>query len=77
MIAICTISYSVYSQQVTGKVLDETSAPIENAYVGVNRTKHTHTDHQGTFSLEAGLGDTLEIICLGYENHKKVLEDIS
>src|SRR5690606_15200448 len=60
------------AQTVRGKVLDETSKPINGASVQVKgQQKSTTTDQHGDFSIEAQRGDVLQISFVGYRTSEQ------
>lgn len=72
------INFSLFSQTITGKIVDEYNKPIQDAHV-VNNKKdnHTHSNERGLFSLEqCSVGDTLQISFVGYQSKLVVLKNI-
>lgn len=67
----------LFSHDVTGVVVDELEDPIAGAYViHINSGFHTHTNALGQFSVvDAHIGDTLQIMHLGYETMFYVIEN--
>ncbi|AWG22537.1 TonB-dependent receptor [Flavobacterium faecale] len=70
------LSLTVSAQKSTGKVVDETGNPIENAYLFNNETDaHAHTNQFGVFVIEkTAIGQNLTVTAFGF---KKVNYSIS
>ncbi len=68
-----------FGQSISGNVCDSDKSPIIGAYVlKVSTEKHTHTNELGNFLLkDISIGDTLQIMYLGYETQQIVLKDLS
>ncbi len=68
-----------YGQTVEGKVMDEFRTSIPGADVAhLNSKQHTHTNELGQFSLQGvSIGDTLEIVHIGFEAKKVIIKDSS
>lgn len=64
------ISCSLFSQTITGKIVDEYNSPIQDAHVVNTRIdNHTHSNEKGEFSLEnCSVGDSLQISFIGYQS---------
>jgi outer membrane receptor for Fe3+-dicitrate len=64
------ISCSLFSQTITGKVVNEYNQPIQDAHVVNNKIdNHTHSNEKGVFSLEnCSVGDSLQISFIGYQS---------
>ena len=62
----------VFGQTFKGKLLNAIKSPVEEAYIqNITKGNHTHSDAEGFFSLgNTYVGDTVVIICLGYEQKK-------
>src|SRR5258708_4010777 len=57
------------TKKITGKVIDETGAPVERATVRTKDNKSgTVTGSEGQFTLAVKPGATLIISAIGYEN---------
>lgn len=64
---------SLYSQNITGRVVDESQSPIPHV-IAYSGSEHSHTDEDGKFKLMAlNIGDTLNVEFLGYEDISIVL----
>jgi TonB-dependent Receptor Plug Domain/CarboxypepD_reg-like domain len=65
----------VFSQNISGFVLDETKKPIESAYVLNLKTNiHAHTNEAGFFNInQTQKGDTLKISLLGFISKKIII----
>ncbi len=64
-------SNSIFSQEVTGTVMDETSQPLPGVSVVIEGTSRgTITDFNGKFSIQANNGDVLVFSYVGYETQK-------
>ena len=62
---------SVFSQEVTGTVTDDTSQPLPGVSVSIKGTSSgTTTDFNGKFSITAQNGDVLVFSYLGYESQE-------
>ncbi|MFK7936434.1 MAG: TonB-dependent receptor [Saprospiraceae bacterium] len=74
------MSFSIFSwsQDISGKVLDTQNDPIVGAYVlNISTDKHAHTNEVGQFLLkEVNIGDTLEVVHLGYEGSQLIVRDL-
>lgn len=70
-----TIINMAYSQQIKGLVVNESSQPLEGAYIyNLNSLSHTHSSENGTFVLDnTTLGDSLQIGLLGFKTKNMVL----
>lgn len=68
---ICCITYG-FSQQITGKVLNQENQPIVNALVSISANENiwTKTDENGDFTLAGEVSDKLVAAALGYETIK-------
>ena len=68
----------ILAQTITGKIIDETKEVIVGAYiVHTSSGNHAHSDEFGLFVLKGiNAGDTLEILHLGYENRKVLIESL-
>lgn len=64
------IGCSVFSQTITGKIVDEYNSPIQDAHVvNTKIDNHTHSNEKGEFSLEnSSVGDSLKISFIGYQS---------
>ena len=74
-----TISpFFVIAQTVSGKIIDNTEELIVGAYVIHDYSgNYTYSDEFGSFSLNnVAQGDTLEVLHLGFENKKVLVESI-
>ena len=59
---------------VTGKVVDESGAPLPGVAVIVTGTPNaTISDLDGLYSISASTGNVLEFSCLGYESQSVVV----
>jgi TonB-dependent Receptor Plug Domain/CarboxypepD_reg-like domain len=69
------LSNLVYSQNISGFVMDETKKPIEGAYILNLKTKsHAHSNETGFFNLtQTEKGDTLKIALLGFAPKKTIV----
>ncbi|MBT8318985.1 MAG: TonB-dependent receptor, partial [Gramella sp.] len=62
-------------QTITGTVLDENSEPLFGVTVAVKDTnKGTSTDMDGTYSVEAELGQTLVFTFVGYDAREVIID---
>ena len=62
-------------QAISGKVLDENGGPLPGASVVVKgTTRGTTTDFDGNFTIDAVVGDTLEVSYIGYTTQQVVVE---
>src|SRR6476660_9262660 len=60
---------SLAKQEVTGKVTDETGAPIPNATISIKKTRTgTSASFDGTFKINAAPNAVLVISAVGYES---------
>lgn len=77
LLNLCTLC-QIFGQTLRGKIFDETQTPIPGAYViHLQSDHHAHTNELGYFILnEAGLGDTLQIMHLGFQTIKVVVQDL-
>ncbi|GGK20217.1 TonB-dependent receptor [Yeosuana aromativorans] len=68
-----------YSQQIKGLVVNESSQPLEGAYIyNLNSLSHTHSSENGTFVLDnTTLGDSLQIGLLGFKTKNMVLNAVN
>lgn len=64
------ISCSLFSQTITGKIVNEYNSPIQDAHVvNTKIDNHTHSNEKGEFSLEnCSVGDSLQISFIGYQS---------
>ena len=70
------LPYSVFSQQLTGTVIDrDTQLPIVFASV-YNISINTVTSYAGHFAINLNPGDTLKITCVGYRPYKRAYSSI-
>lgn len=71
------LPYLMIGQTLYGKVTDGQKEPIAGAYiVDITADEHVHSNENGSFSLkEAKVGDTLQIIYLGFETQKVIIEN--
>ncbi len=78
MLLQSTISYS-QSIRINGKVVDEkTNNYIENATIKViNSNKYVVTNKKGEFSINANIGDKIEISHISYKTKRVVLKNAS
>jgi len=78
MLLQSTISYS-QSVRITGKVVDEkTTNYIENATIKVvNSNKYVVTNKKGEFSINANIGDKIEISHISYKTKRVALKNAS
>lgn len=67
------------AQQIKGVVLNESSQPLEAAYVyNINSKSHAHSSENGVFVLDnATVGDSIKVGLLGYKNRLLVLNALS
>ncbi|WP_188651188.1 TonB-dependent receptor [Yeosuana aromativorans] len=74
-----TIINMAYSQQIKGLVVNESSQPLEGAYIyNLNSLSHTHSSENGTFVLDnTTLGDSLQIGLLGFKTKNMVLNAVN
>lgn len=70
------ISFSVFGQGITGTILDNTNAPISDAYIySASKDKHSHSDELGKFKLPTiQSGDTIVVSYLGFETFSRIIE---
>ena len=70
-------SVGLSAQQLSGKVLDQSSNPISDAVIYLNSYKsHSHSDLLGSFTLnDAQVGDTLRVSYLGYETLESIVTE--
>lgn len=55
---------------ITGTVLDESGQPVVGATVMEKGTTHgVVTDYSGAFSLDVGMGATIVVTCVGYQDY--------
>ncbi len=65
----CAFSLSAQSQTIKGVVLDENGQPMTGATVVVPGTqKYSITESDGSFSINAASGETLNVSYLGYDD---------
>ena len=71
--------FQVFGQSISGNICDADHSAIIGAYVlKVSTEQHTHTNELGDFVLEnISVGDTLQVMYLGYETQQVILEDLS
>lgn len=76
LITLLLLTASIQAQELKGKLVSETSKPIEGAYIfNVNTENHTHSNELGFFKIEGNtVGDTLKIGALGFEKISYILE---
>ena len=67
-----------FAQSVSGTIKDTEKAPVPGAYVLKTSTEiHTHSDELGNFTLNnVAVGDTLDVMFLGYKTERVVLTDL-
>lgn len=71
-----TFSFKSFGQELKGRVLNAFNEPLENAYV-VNTTtnSHTHTNENGTFTIEkTSVNSLLEVSILGFEKKSFIMK---
>jgi len=70
-------SVCLFSQNVSGLIIDNSKEKIAGAYVVVSSTEnHTHSDDFGKFMIEnVKIGDSLKIIHIGYEPKTVIVEN--
>jgi len=61
------ISYFIFSQQITGKVVSDSVSVNQVLVVNINSQQQTYSDSRGQFLINAKVGDELRFIKLGYE----------
>lgn len=81
LVLFLSIDYSVSAQQLEqtmrGRIVDlYTKKPVESAHVvNMNTLKGANTDDNGFFYIQAALGDSLYISCVGYKNQTIYVSD--
>jgi len=76
LLTLSTIGLFAQNVNVTGKVTDETGAPLAGVNVKVKGTsKGTQTNNDGSFQITATSGATLTFSYVGYNNLDKKLSD--
>ncbi|MCG8332171.1 MAG: TonB-dependent receptor plug domain-containing protein [Chitinophagales bacterium] len=76
-LVVSVLFFSTYltQAQITGLVLDyDTNDPLIGAIVRSGK-KHTTTDLDGTFQIDAQVGDSIEIKYLGYQTYLSTIKD--
>jgi len=70
-------SVCLFSQTISGLIIDNSKEKIAGAYVVVSSTEnHTHSDDFGKFMIEnVKIGDSLKIIHIGYEPKTVIVEN--
>lgn len=73
------LPFFALGQSISGNVCDSEQSPIIGAYVlKISTKQHTHTNEAGDFTLDdIAIGDTLQIMYLGYETKKIILKELS
>ena len=73
------LPFFLVGQNLKGRVLDTANTPIVGAYISnLSSDKHAHSNETGHFLLtEPSVGDTIEVVYLGYETKRVILKDIS
>ncbi len=66
-----------FSQDLTGRIVDELNQPIEAAYIfNINSENHAHSSESGDFKLKGSkVGDSVRIRLIGYETRIIKLKD--
>lgn len=69
---------AVMAQTLTGKVVDEFDAPIQDAHVVNTRTdRHAHANESGAFVLEdVRSGDTVRASFVGFRSTEIIIDDV-
>ena len=75
LLLLVMVPLFAFTQALEGKILGEKKSPIVGAYIiNVSTQEHTHSNDGGTFLLKNyALGDTLQVIHLGYKTHTEIL----
>src|SRR5690606_26343083 len=69
-------SFSAFSQTITGTVKDANGAPLPAASVVVRGTEiAVQTNEQGQFSIQASIGDILEVKLIGFDPETIAVEE--
>ncbi len=72
-------SFSINGQALSGKIIDDRYEAVIGAYIiHLNSAVHAFTNEFGLFNLQnVAIGDTLEIMHLGFENQQIIVNDFS
>lgn len=78
LFCLLTLPTLMIGQTLYGKVTDRQKEAIAGAYIlNVSADEHVHSNENGSFSLkEAKVGDTLQVIYLGFETQKVVIQNL-
>ncbi|MBR1871812.1 MAG: TonB-dependent receptor [Bacteroidales bacterium] len=69
-------AYSQQLRKVTGRVVDETDAPVAGAYIVVKgETRGVMTDNDGRFNIDVSSRDVLVASFLGYEDEEMAVRE--
>src|SRR5579859_4879581 len=68
VILLLSVSPAVFAQtKISGTLTNKQSAPIAGASIHVVKAaRYTTSNNAGQFSIEAAIGDVIEITCIGY-----------
>lgn len=79
LVILLAVSFhcSIWSQSISGVVVDEFDYPIQEVTItNLNTDQHTHTNHKGVFALDnVNIGDSLFLSHISYINRIIVIED--
>lgn len=79
-LAFLSIGYSVFSQIISGKILDTNQNPIPYVTLQIGSNYGVITNEEGVFTLETDSfsdSDTVSISCLGYKSIEYQLSDFT
>ena len=73
--ALLLASVSAFAQGSKGRIVDASGAPVPGVMIlDTSNDKWATTDADGNYSIEAGVGHTLSITCLGYASQEVIFD---